>query len=68
MATLSRKMLAHMIVTAVAAETDELDVAQLATSLGGRLPVALVNTLFARGLEDALVRDACAQRALFPAP
>ena len=30
MATLSRKMLAHMIVTAVAAETDELDVAQLA--------------------------------------
>lgn len=40
----------------------------LATSLGGRLPVALVNTLFARGLEDALVRDACAQRALFLAP
>ena len=39
----------------------------LATSLGGRLPVALVNTLFARGLQDALVRDACAQRALFPA-
>lgn len=37
----------------------------LSTDLGGRLPRALVNTVFAGGMQAALVRDARAQREIF---